>query len=129
MSNTDRKPHAARRGFTLVELLVVIAIISILVPLPLPALKNAKASANSVVCMNNLKQIGQALVLYANDWDDYMPANGYNPNHWHSFLTKGKSLGLREPGRHLESVRGLTPDAATFQRARWRERPRIPRWA
>ena len=62
-----------RQNFTLVELLVVIAIIGILAGLLLPALKNAKDSACSTICVNNLKQIGVATFTYTNDADDWLP--------------------------------------------------------
>ncbi|MBI4028272.1 MAG: prepilin-type N-terminal cleavage/methylation domain-containing protein [Verrucomicrobia bacterium] len=61
--------HSPRRGnaFTLIELLVVIAIVSILAAMLIPALKNAQESARTVRCMNNLKQIGLANLMYIDD--------------------------------------------------------------
>ncbi len=64
-----------QRGFTLVELLVVIAIIGILASMLLPALGSAKAKARKTQCVSNLKQWGQAFVLYAGDNGNYFPDN------------------------------------------------------
>ena len=55
-------------GFALVELLVVIGIIAVLIALLMPALSRARLQAKSVQCQSNQRQVGQALVIYANNW-------------------------------------------------------------
>jgi prepilin-type N-terminal cleavage/methylation domain-containing protein/prepilin-type processing-associated H-X9-DG protein len=62
-----------QRAFTLIELLVVIAVIAILAALLLPALAQAKASAQRANCISNLKQIGIALEMYVQDANDQLP--------------------------------------------------------
>lgn len=70
-----------KKGFTLIELLVVIAIIAMLLAILMPALSKVKKIAQRVVCGTNLKGLGTAQVVYANDYDDEYAVQGGGGNH------------------------------------------------
>lgn len=81
-----------RKAWTLIELLVVIAILTILAALLFPIYKRAMEASRKVVCMSNLRQVGQAARLYRDDWDGRYPlgavrrADNSWDTSWHDLL-------------------------------------------
>src|SRR5580700_4765675 len=88
------RAHAGRSrlaGFTLIELLVVIAIIAILASLLLPVLARAKRVAQRTYCINNVRQQGISLVLYADENADFYPL-------WSNWVAYGGQTSTLKPG-------------------------------
>ena len=72
----------ARKGFTLIELLVVIAIIAILAAILFPVFARAREKARASACLSNLKQIGMGIQMYAQDYDETLPACRFEDGYW-----------------------------------------------
>jgi prepilin-type N-terminal cleavage/methylation domain-containing protein/prepilin-type processing-associated H-X9-DG protein len=77
MHRSIRKPISRRTAFTLIELLVVIAIIAILAAILFPVFAQAREKARQTACLSNAKQLGTAIAMYTQDYDETLPMGGY----------------------------------------------------
>jgi prepilin-type N-terminal cleavage/methylation domain-containing protein/prepilin-type processing-associated H-X9-DG protein len=77
MSAFRLKRSPAPRGFTLIELLVVIAIIAILAAILFPVFAQAREAARKTSCASNLKNLGTAVLMYTQDYDEQLPLAAY----------------------------------------------------
>lgn len=110
-------------AFTLIELLVVIAVIALLLSILLPSLKMAKEHAARFLCANNLRNIGQFQILYADRNDGYLPIPYYNNNYYgeshltgaasYMFLNIDDSVPLME--RVKDAMRKHNPSVNIFR--------------
>jgi len=93
-----------KNGFTLIELLVVIAIIAILAAVLFPVFVQAKAKARQVSCLSNLKQLGLAMLMYVQDYDDTFPPFGYRIDATHYQYWWGMEIGTWYYGAPFDAL-------------------------
>ena len=91
-----RRPTVRRAGFTLVELLVVIGIIALLISILLPALGKAREQGNAIKCLSNLRSMGTAFLMYANNNKGALPADSVGGS------TYQEDFLFWQPGRDIQ---------------------------
>src|SRR4051794_7461179 len=98
-------------GFTLIELLVVIGIIAVIISMLLPSLNRARQQAYSAQCLSNLKQVGQAALIYAAENKGWLPP-GHMGNPGAATASISRTNSFLDYGSQL-------PDGTTGNPNRW----------
>lgn len=112
---TDTATMVQTKGFTLIELMTVIAIVVLLMAMSLPIMRRMQVSARRVKCMTNMRQIGQAVILYAEDHGDSLPRTRHTAGATESWIfTLAPYLG------EMDSIRVSPADPQAAERLRRR---------
>src|SRR5258707_877465 len=105
---STRQSARPRRAFTLIEILVVIAIIAVLMAILLPTIEHARHQAYKDKCASNLRQIGQALAVYAGENHNSFPRTIYVPGQGVTYGT-----GAAAPDPFTGGAGGVAPNDIT----------------
>lgn len=101
----SKEPHPTHAGFTRIELLVILAGLTLLALTQLPTLGKSREGGHEAVCMNNLRQLGLAMLMYAGDNQDVVPEEGNtvltitdtsNVDAWYNLAVQPRYSRLRD---------------------------------
>ncbi|MBQ7393512.1 MAG: prepilin-type N-terminal cleavage/methylation domain-containing protein [Lentisphaeria bacterium] len=121
-SKMVNRTHIMRHSFTLIELLVVIAIIAILAAMLLPALNKARMTAQNSSCVNNMKTMGNAFLMYTSDNNDFMCGTSRAPYNdaatWKILI--GEYMGIKRDASITNELRDAIAKHKSFECPVWK---------
>ena len=113
---TGKQQPRGRSGFTLIELLVVIAIIAVLMAILLPSLSRAREQGKRAACLNNLRQLVTAWIMYADENGDRIPlANPSTDRAWVRYLSSATTEAARLQGIRTGVLYRYCPDVRLYK--------------